>query len=200
MSFPPPLPTTPPPLQLGHRVRVSALEKESNWTLMGDTLWISTEGQPDIPIPLAGIVTVRLSYDPSRYQTKRFRCHLYNANGKCATIQNDSYMGIADFEDRSESYVALLHALIPRIASLNPRCVFKTGTSNLSWWGQAIFLLGIFSILILMLIFLYTAIGSLAIVKLVIIAFMVPIAIRWFLRNKPKVFHPHQIPEKMLPG
>lgn len=199
MSLPPPLPETPPPLCIEHRVRVSALEKECAWKLDGDTLWIATEGRPDIPIPLAGIVRLRLSYDPSRFQTNRFRCHLYNANGKCGVIQNDSYRGMADFEDRSESYVALVRALIPRIASLSPRCTFRSGTSNLNWWVQAIFLLGVFSLLFLVMFALYTAIGPLVIVKLVIIAFFVPVAIRWFLRNKPKAFDPQEIPDAMLP-
>ncbi len=199
MNSPPPLHTSPPPLHLEHRVRVSALEKECTWKLDGDTLWMATEGQPDISIPLAGIASVRLSYDPSRFQSKRFRCHLYNAGGKCATIQSSSYKGIADFEDRGETYASLIHALIPRIASLSPRCTFKTGTSNLNWWAQLILLFGIFSILILIMILLYTAIGPLVIVKLILVAIMVPVAIRWFMRNKPAAFDPQRIPEKLLP-
>lgn len=192
--------SSPPPLRMEHVVRVSALEKECTWKLHGDTLWIAPVGQPDIPISLAGVVTLRLSYDPSRFQTNRFRCHLYNANGKCGMIQNDSYKGIAEFEDRSESYVTLVRALIPRIASLNPRCVFKAGTSNLNWWAHAIFLTGVFSLLFLVMIALYSAIGPLVIIKLIIIAFFVPVAIRWFIRNKPKPFDPQRIPEKILPG
>jgi Flp pilus assembly protein TadB len=114
-------------------------------------------------------------------------------------IQNESYKGLADFEDRSTSYVAFVRALIPRIASMNPRCVFKSGTSNLNWWAQAIFLLGIISLLLLVMIMLYTAISPLVIVKLIIIAFFVPVAIRWFLRNKPKTFPIDEIPRKLLP-
>ncbi len=201
---PPPLPpevpdTGPPPLSFEHRVRVSAFEPERLWKLHGDTLWMCTEGQPDIPIPLTGITTLRLSYDPNRMQSNRYRCHLHNVGGKVATIQNDSYKGIASFEDRSPSYIALIHLLIPRIASLNPRCVFRTGTSHLSWWGQAAFLSIVFGILLIVLILLYSAIGPLAIIKLVLIALFIPVAIRWFIKNKPKAFNPSVIPEELMP-
>ena len=199
MTSPPPLHVTPPPLHIEHAVRVSALEKECTWKLDGDTLRVSSEERPPYSIPLAEISTLRLSFDPTRFQTNRFRCHLYNANGKCGMIQNENYKGIADFEDRSTSYVAFVRALIPRIASMNPRCVFKTGTSNLNWWAQAIFLFFIFSLLLLVMFMLYTAIGPLVIVKLIIIAFFVPVAIRWFLRNKPKSFPADEIPPGLLP-
>lgn len=191
--------SSPPPLNIEHSVRVSALEQEYTWRLAGDTLWICTAGQADIPLPLAGIVRLRLSFDPSRFHRNRFRCHLYNANGKCGTILNLSYKGIANFEDRSTTYNALIRGLIPRIASLNPRCVFKSGTSLLNWWAQAIFLLAAFSLLILVMFTMYSAIGGLIILKLLIIAFFIPVVCLWFTRNMPKSFQPNSIPENLLP-
>jgi hypothetical protein len=182
-----------------HRVRVSALEPERIWKLKGDTLWMCTEGNQDIPIPLPGIQKLRLAYEPSRFQTNRFRCYLYNSGGKCATIQNEHYEGIASFTDRSDSYVHFTRALISRIAAVNPTCTFSAGTSQLNWWGQAIFLTVVFGLLALVMLFLYSAIGPLVIIKLVIIALFIPVVIRWFVRNKPKTFSPGTVPDKLLP-
>jgi hypothetical protein len=191
--------TAPPPLSIAHSVRASALEPEKTWKVSGDTLWMCIEGQPDIPLPLRAILKLRLSYDPSRIERNLFRCHLYNTGGKCATIQNVHYQGIASFSDRSETYLPFTRALIDRLAAANPRCEFIAGTSHLSWWAHAAFLTVAFGLLSLALFFLYTAVGPLAIIKLLIVAFFIPTTIRWFSKNRPKKFTPHTIPENLLP-
>lgn len=158
-----------------------------------------TEGQADIPIHLSNISTVRLSFDPTRMQTQRYRCRLYSAHGLSATIQNESYLSFGSFDNRSKSYNALIHLLIPRIASLNPHCIFKSGTSYLSWCAQALMIVVLFFALIFVLIALYTAIGPLVIIKLIIIAFFIPTLFRWFMKNKPRTFDPSEIPKSLLP-
>lgn len=191
--------TTPPPLRIEHRVRVSALEPERIWKLLGDTLWMCTEGQADIPIPLASIRRIRLSFDPSRSRTNLFRCHIHNHTGKIAVIQNIHFKGFASFEDMSPAYCSFVETLVPRVASLSPGCVFATGTSWLGWTANAVFLFITFSFLVLAMIWFYTAIGALVIIKLILIAFFIPLVIRWFLRNKPGTFPPNAIPQGILP-
>lgn len=190
----------PPLLSFQHTVRVSAIEPERIWKLNGDTLWMGTEGQPDIPIPLNNISKVRLAYEPSRFQHKRFRCYLYNYSTKVATIQNDHYKGIASFEDRSESYNDLLRILIPRIASLSPNAKFLTGTSYFIWFGNLLFIIVTFSFLILAMSLMFSAITGLIILKLVFIAFFIPTLFLWFKRNKPSKFDPSSIPISLLPN
>jgi hypothetical protein len=183
------VPTTsspgPPPLTLQHTVRISALEPERTWKLHGDTLIMATAGQNDIPIPLQKISQVRLAFEPTRFQRNRFRCHLYNQSYIAATIQNESYKGIATFEDQSESYTEFLNTLIPRIASLSPNAKFITFS---------------FSLLLLVLFLMASAFPPLIIVKLILIAFFIPTLFRWFKRNKPSSFSPYSIPENLLPS
>jgi len=199
MSGPSPHLTTPPPLHIEHCVRVSALESEHLWKLHGDTLLIATGGQPDIAIQLSSVTMVRIAYEPTRMQLNRYRCYLYNASGKIATIQNEHYKGFASFEDRSPTYVPFLQALIHRIASLSPHCQFATGVSMLRWLANAVFL-GLACIFLLIVIFfLHTAIGSLVIIKIIIVAFFIPAAVSWFMKNKPKTFSPENIPVALLP-
>lgn len=189
----------PPPLSVSHTVRVSALEPEKTWKLDGDTLWMCVEGQPDTALPLAAILKLRLSYDPSRIERNLFRCRLYNTGGKCATIQNVHYQGIASFGDRTDTYLPFVRALTIRLASLNPLCEFISGTSHLSWWAHFIFLAVAFGFLAFVLVLLYSAVGPLAILKLFIIAFFIPATIRWFTKNWPRKFAPHEIPANLLP-
>src|SRR5690606_5098391 len=113
---------TPPPLQIEHRCRVSALEREKVWSLRGDVLWIGEEGGAEVPVPLASLRKVRLAYAPTRFQTGRYHCHLYGGTSRLATIQNEHYVGIANFEDRSGSYLALVEALLRRTARIRPDC------------------------------------------------------------------------------
>lgn len=191
--------SAPPPLSVSHNVRVSALEPEKTWKLEGDTLWIRAEGQPDMPLPLASISKLRLSFDPGRSQRNLFRCHLYDTGGKCASIQNIHYEGFASFGDRTDTYLPFVRALTARLASVNPRCEFISGTSHLSWWAHAAFLAVAFGFLAVVLVLLYSAVGPLALFKLLIIAFFIPTTIRWFSKNWPRKFPPHAIPENLLP-
>ncbi len=195
-----PEPSAPPPLTAEYSVRVSALEPERIWKLMGSTLWMGIEEQPNVSIPLSNIHEVRLAYEPSRTQTNRFRCYLYRSGAKIATIQNDHYKGFMSFEDRSASYNFFIQLLIPRIAALSPHCAFKTGTSALNWWAMLLFILAVTIFLLLTTILLYTAIGSLVIIKLLIIAYFIPTLVRWFRRNRAKVFSPKEIPIDILPN
>ncbi len=190
---------SPPPLTLQHTVRVSAFEPERTWKLHGDTLIMATSGQNEIPIPLHKISQVRLAFEPTRFQRNRFRCYLYNQSYIAATIQNESYKGIATFEDHSESYTEFLNTLIPRIASLSPNAKFITGTSYLAWIGNAIFITISFSFLLLVLFLMASAISPLIILNLLLIAFFIPTLFRWFKRNKPSSFSPHSIPVNLLP-
>lgn len=189
----------PPPLSVSHLVRISALEPEHLWSLDGDALRIITENQPEVAIALSSICQVRLAYEPTRMQLGRYRCYLYSSGGKIATIQNAHYKGFASFEDRNDSYIRFLETLLPRIDSLNPHCEFVTGVSMLRWLANAAILGTIALIVLVTTLLLYTAIGWLVAVKLLIIAFFIPAAIGWFMKNKPRNFLPRKIPENLLP-
>lgn len=189
----------PPPLQPDHICRVSVLEPEKRWSLRDDTLWMESGGRPPVAIPLASLRNVRLMFAPTRFQRNRFQCHLYNANGCCAEIQNEHYKGVMDFEDRSGSYRGLVEALVKRTAAVNPSCRFSTGTSWTSWILQTGFLAFMFIVLAFVLYAMGSAASSLVVVKLLLIAFYVPTAAAWIIKNKPRVFSPDQAPAKLLP-
>jgi hypothetical protein len=159
----------------------------------------ASSGSRKSPLPPSSILKLSLSYDPSRIERNRFRCHLYNTGGKCASIQNIHFKGFASFGDRTDTYLPFVRTLISRIAALRPRCEFVAGTSHLLWWANAAFITVTFSFLAIVMFYLFTAIGPWVILKLIIIAFFIPTVISWFIKNWPKRFSPHAIPENLLP-
>lgn len=190
----------PPPLGIDHVCRISVLEAEKTWSLRGDTLWVGSGDYPPLPIPLASLKEVRLVFSPTRVQTNRYQCHLFNAKGRCGAFQNEHYRGLLDFEDRSKSYRELVTLLVKRTAAVNPTCRFSTGTSWWSWFLQTAFLIGMFLLLAVVLYTMGSAAGGMVVVKLLIVAFYVPIAWSWIAKNKPRRFSPEAVPEKLLPS
>ena len=189
----------PPPLIAEHVCRVSVLESEKRWTLQGDVLWVAAGEYPAMPIPLASLKEVRLSFAPTRVQRNRYQCHLYNASGRCGVFQNEHYRGVMDFEDRSASYNGLARLLVSRTASTNPSCRFTTGISWWSWLLQLGFLTGMLLLLIVVFITMGSAVTGLVVLKLLILLFYIPTAGAWIVKNKPRTFPPGEVPARMLP-
>lgn len=192
--------SVPPPLTVEHVCRISVLEKEKHWTLRGDVLWVASGEYPALPVPLASLMEMRLIYAPTRVQRNRYQCFLYNARGRCAAFQNEHYRGVMDFEDRSGSYSELVQRIASRTASVNPACRFTTGTSWWSWLLQMMFLSGVLLLLMILFITIGSAITGLIILKLIIIAFYIPTAWGWIVKNKPRVFSPENVPSEILPS
>jgi len=190
---------SPPPLEISHHCRISALDPERVWSLRGETLWMVTAGQADIPFPLRDAKRLRLEFSATRFQRNRYRCRLSNPGGYVAVIQNDHFKGMADFEDRSASYRELVVALIRRTSACNPGCRMITGTSMWNWLLSSGFLLLTFGFLAVVMFFMWTAVGWLVIVKLMVILFLLPTAIRWIMKNRPATFSAQSIPENLLP-
>jgi len=190
---------SPPPLVLEHRCRVSVLEREILWRLEGDTLQQISEGLPPFAIRLDAIEGIRLLYAPTRFQAGRYACRLELRGGHSLGLQNEHFEGFATFADRSETYRPLVLALIHRRAALGPGCRYLGGTSMVNWILQTAILAG--SGLLLAAVFLAFGPSSNAmiLVKLIIIAAMLPIAIRWVAKNRPRAFDPGKVPEELLP-
>ncbi len=190
----------PPPLQADHVCRISVLEPERAWSLRGDMLAAAVEGSREWSIPLSSITCIRLVFAPTRVQRNRWRCLLYTTAGKVATIQNEHYKGIMNFEDRSLSYRGLVTALVRRTAAVNPACRFASGNPPAGYWSNVIFLTGMLALLVWLLWIMSGSIGGLVVIKLLILLFYIPTAALWIIRNRPGRFTPDAIPESLLPA
>lgn len=189
----------PPPLALEHRCRTSVLEREILWRLEGDTLLQISEGLPPHVIRLEEVEGVRLMYAPTRFQTGRYACRLALRGGHSLGLQNEHFEGFATFADRSTTYRSLILALIRRRASLGPGCRYLGGTSMVNWILQTAILVGSGLLLAAAFLAFGPSSNAMILVKLIIIAAMLPVAIRWVAKNRPRVFDPGDIPAGLLP-
>lgn len=189
----------PPPFALEHRCRVSVLEKEILWRLEGNILQQITGGLPVFAVPLEEIATIRLIYAPTRFQTGRYACRIGLRSGHSLGLQNEHFEGFATFTDRSESYRALVLALIRRRAAIGGGCRYLCGTSWVNWIVQTGILLGSGILLSAVLLAFGPSSNGMIAVKFVLIAAMLPIAVQWVLKNRPGTFDPDAVPSGLLP-
>lgn len=190
---------SPPPLVVEHRCRASALEKETLWRLEGDTLLKVVEGQPPCPLPLDFVTGVRLQFAPTRYQEKRFLCHLSDTRGRQIKIQSGHYLDFAEFEDRGETYRELLLALIRRRAALGPGCRYLAGISYANWILQSAVLVGALAILAPVFLLYGSSASDWTWERLLLILGALPAAWFWLSLNRPRHFDPAAVPGELLP-
>jgi hypothetical protein len=114
----------PPPF---HRTRRSILDNEAAWRLAEDALERMVDDVVEHRIPYGDIAELRLSYDPTRFETNRYRCDIRTASGVRALIVSVSYVSLANFDDRSKTYLPFVRALTERVARANPGCRFRAG-------------------------------------------------------------------------
>lgn len=195
-ATPPPL---PPDTGFEYRSRTSALDQEVTLRLeAGHLVIVHRSGAREL-LPLASLTRVCLRFFPTRFQANRYECLLCWNNGRRLKVCSQFFAGMADFHDQAPEYrrwVLELHRLVPEA---NPACSFHSGLSVLRYSVNALFMIGVFGLLALVMIAFATSIPAIAIIKLVLIACYLPILILWFRRNVPGRYDPTAIPDQVLP-
>ena len=182
-----------------HKARANYFEREAAWSLAPDALVSELAGQVT-RCPYGEIAEVRLSYDPTRFDRKRYRCDVTRRGGDRLTIRSSHFAGIASFEDRAATYTPLVRALIARVAAANPHCSFRAGKRPLVFWAEQLFLLAMAALLVFVLAALGgSGLSDLVLLKLALVAALVPLALAYARRNRPRRFSPTAIPEELLP-
>ena len=190
---------------IAHRVRANVFAAEAEWRLSGDRLsWSEIRDGAALQgglIALDQIVSIRLSREPSRGRERLF-CRVRTRDGAGTMISSAHYVGMLKGEDRSESYKALVTALIARTATINPGARFMTGATPLVWWGIVLGLAGFFGalgvFLVALSVFAVLAWRELFSTRLVLglalVALGAPNLIRWLMLNRPGTFDPADPP------
>ena len=193
MSSPPPLPQA-----VEYEARTSALDKTTLYRLGTSSLEIVNEYGTQSHA-LADISEVRCRFFPTRVQRDRYETLIKLKTGQTLKITNQFYRGMADFDDRSDSYKIFLTSLHEKLGRQNTHCAFYAGTTALSFWLNAVFLGTVLLILLVLGIIMITAIPAVALVKFALILFYLPTCWRWFKRNKPQSYQATAIPPSVLP-
>ena len=198
-----PLESGPPELPQGYlyHARLSALESERTYRIRkGQFSIIEEEGRATRTFPLTDFIELRLRYQPTRVQSNRYECLLTTRRGETIKIGNEFFEGVLQFKDQSTSYAEWVRHLVREVGYHAPHCQQVTGCSNLLWWSYLAMLIVIFGVLIALLVFFAMSAPPIAIAKLVVIVFMVPVAINWFKKNKRQQFKATSIPKEVLPS
>ncbi len=148
----------------------------------------------------ADIAELRLSYDPTRFDTKRHRCEVTMRDRTRTAIWSTHYVSVADFEDRGATYAPLIRALVAHVAQANPACRFRAGKRPLVYWAEHTFLLAMSTLAVFVVgVVGGSAISELVWLKIAIVAGMIPLALAYARKNRPRHFQPATIPDDVLP-
>ena len=182
-----------------YRTRRSILQKEAAWRLGEDALERVEAGRPAFRIPYSEIIEIRLFYDPTRFETKRYRCDVFSRRNGRAMIVSVSYLSPMNFENRGATYVPFVRTLVARVAATNPACRFQAGNRPLTYVAEQLFLLAMLLLLVSVLYLTGAPIIGIVAIKLAILAFFVPTMILYLHKNRPRRFDPVEIPDDVLP-
>jgi hypothetical protein len=185
-----------------YRYRRSVIHAETEIRLKPDGIVTAAEGRERF-YPYASIRAVRLSYEPTRYQSELYFCRIWVTGRQrpIAVISSASYRGFLFFETHSTAYRALVLALHQRLLAGGVRAEFRAGVSAWTYWGQAAFLsaaVALFAAVML-------AIGDTAEwsgsawVKWAVALTLAPVAFAWFFANRPRGYDPAALPPEVLP-
>jgi hypothetical protein len=199
----PELPSGPPALPVVGRyaTRNHAFASATTWSLVGGALIIENAKQPVGRIPRAKVVSRRLEFAPTRPEPNRFRCRLTLRGGEVLEWFNRTYRGVYDFADTSAEYVACVQAVHGELGRWGPDCRFVAGASVGSYAVNLIILAVLaVGLLVALVFFLSVGLVWVALVKIVLIAFYTPTAIRWAKRNRPQGYDADAIPAAVMPN
>jgi len=167
--------------------RENAFEKgEHVWRVEDDCLVWTRPGGDSLTLLWKDVGAVRAAFAPTRWKTWRHVFELTTRKGARLLIDNAHFKSVGDFEDRSPSFIPFVIACIDRVVALAPDARASVGAGPLGDFGQLAFMLGMMALLAFVLVALPTPLGWLVIVKMALIAFMLPAAAVWAVRSRPR--------------
>ncbi|YCM42890.1 hypothetical protein V2O64_16400 [Verrucomicrobiaceae bacterium 227] len=193
-SGPPPLPSIPL-----YEARLTYFDKICVYRILGDQLQVEEEGRLQ-NLPLSDITGIRCRFFPTRFQLDRYEIIITFSTGLNLKIGNQLFRGIADFEDRSPAFRSFVIALHQARMKVAPPCRFFAGITPLSFWLSTLIISSIVILLVALILIFPSSFSGVILVKLAIFIVMIPIAINWFRKNKPREYQGNAIPPDVLPS
>lgn len=184
-----------------YRLRANAFVRPRTYRLTEDALTWEEDGGKLDGVFYDDIAEVRLAYVPTRFARNRYRAQIIFKPGGMAELFNTDYRGIADFAEHDAEYVAFLTELHRRLAAKGKDVIYRQGNSVGAFIGNIALTVFIFVMVGLAFLLLFTWGGPLiAIVKLLILLFFVPVLIRYIRRARPGIYDPLALPAAVLPA
>ncbi len=183
-----------------YRLRANAFVKPRIYRLTEDALTWEEDGQKPDGVFYDGISEIRLAFAPTRVATNRYRAQIIFRQGGMAELFNMDYLGFANFAEHDAEYVAFLTELHRRLAARGKNVVFRQGNSVGAYIGNVALTVFIFAAIALAFLLLLQWGGPwVAVAKLAIVLFFVPLLVRYIRRAKPAIYDPLALPPDALP-
>jgi len=177
--------------------RESLFEKaERAWTVDASSLHVSRPGRDGVAVRFADITRLRLSYAPTRLKPNRFACTVFARDGRTFSTDNMHFRGLADFEDRSDSYRAMVEALLDGISADRPE--FKVDIGASGWWIVLVLLVAAY-VAVAVLLMLAGGWLMAAVIGLPGLAISLPLLLRWLKHTRPRIAPIGALPPDALP-
>ncbi len=180
-------------------VRRHAFEKEHRWSLDDTGLaWQAEDASGRLDY--AAIASIRLEYGATRADFARYRCLVAGRNGEAQIIVSTHFDSLGSFSDRRGTYLPFVRTLIARTAAANPLCRFQAGVSPMRFWLTLFLLFLSLAVLAIAALSLGVPVLWYLYLKIAVIIALLPVALVWIKRNRPRRFRPSAIPADVLPG
>ncbi|WP_291202241.1 hypothetical protein [Hyphomonas sp.] len=151
-------------------------------------------------VPYRAVKRLRLGFTPGRFQTTRFLMELTGTKSRLV-ITNLHAGGIGALEDRSDTFFALVRAVVAGVHRTNPDAAFMAGEQPAIFWLLLAFNLAAFTMLALVVTHLPIVPGNISasvIIKAVVILFSLPLMMSWLVNARPRRFDPQAGLEKVI--
>lgn len=184
---------------ISYSQRLNQFTQPCTWELHEKGLiWTREDGFQN-RIPFKNIKSVRLRYEPTRAETRRYALRIHD--GREHVITNIHYKGIMDFENRSETFNAFVDAFHQALRKANPGVKYMAGSTPAAFVGNLLVSLFVLVVLAFIAFFLFTSgMYGIVLVKAAIILFYVPVMLIQLKKNIPKSYDPAAIPTELMPA
>jgi hypothetical protein len=185
-----------------YRRRASVADTgEAVWRAYPDRLeQAGPDGTLVTTVPYRAVKRLRLGFTPGRFQTTRFLMELTGTKSRLV-ITNLHAGGIGALEDRSDTFFALVRAVVAGVHRTNPDAAFMAGEQPAIFWLLLAFNLAAFTMLALVVTHLPIVPGNISasvIIKAVVILFSLPLMMSWLVNARPRRFDPQAGLEKVI--
>ncbi len=186
-----------------YRRRRSAVSRsERLWRVEADALVTRGGSGREKRYAWTDIVSVRLRAEPARFRPWRYVFEMQPRHARKIIIDNAHYVGSGKFEDRSVSYTPFVRAALARVAAGNPKARALIGETQKRYFVLLLAALLGLSALALTMVAVRTPLDALpyaGLLKLGVIALMLPIFWRWVIGAMPRGIALDAIPDRALP-
>lgn len=143
---------------------------------------------------------IRLQYAPTRFIANRYTCAINQHSGGTIWFSSHYYQGFNDFRNDGLTYAKFVTKLIETVGQKNPNCNFTSGSGRLYYlFNLSVMIFTGFLLVVIAKLLLALGLTWMVGVKLLMIFFLIPRALRWLRYNHGQNFNGSSIPVGLLP-